>query len=442
MLSRSVALNILGGFASLGIGFVTTLLLANWLGAADRGLLGIMVTASGVGLSLAGLGMPMGVMYFASRRDVEPRALLGDTLLYGLLLAAVFVPAAWLARGPLSDAFASGRGGGAWILAGALVPLTFLDWTTHNQLLGKLRFGLYNVLVILSKVATLVLVVVLLGVLHFGLVAALVATAAASAVMIGGSLPVILRDGPPRFDRELFRRLVRYGTRVQIGSILQTLNYRLDLLLLGLFAPLRVVGYYFVASFLAELVVTIANAFQSSVLPLVSHYEGEDRQAETTIAALRHHTILSLLATVGNALFSPLVLYLVLDHAYRPGIVPFFILLPGMLFLGTGTVVAGDLRGRGRPGLSSAYAGVALVVTIVLDLALIPPFGAVGAAVASVCAYVVYGLVSLRGLARVSGIPLRTLAIPTAADLRLYRTLPRRLLRQGPPAAPKPAEGA
>ena len=54
---------------------------------------------------------------------------------------------------------------------------------------------------------------------------------------------------------------------------------------------------------------------------------------------------------------------------FHPALVAVLILLPGMWFLGTGTVVAGDLRGRGRPGLSSAVAGAAVVITVVLDVA-------------------------------------------------------------------------
>jgi O-antigen/teichoic acid export membrane protein len=442
MLSRSVSLNVLGGFGSLAVGFVTTILLANWLGAADRGLLGVMITASSVALAVFGLGLPMAVMFFASRRDVAPRALLGTTVAYGALLTLVCVPGAWLLAGPLGRAFASGRGGMLWLLAGALVPLTFLDWTTHNQLLGKLRFGLYNALVILSKIATLVATMVLVGALGLGVGGALVAVTAASLVMVAGSLPTILADGRPHPDRALFRRLVAYGSKVQVGSLLQTLNYRLDILVLGLFAPLTAVGYYFVAEFLAELVITIASAFQSSVLPLVSHYEGAEEQRETTIAALRHHTILALLATLANAVFSPLVILFALSGGYRPALLPFFILLPSMVFAGAGTVVAGDLRGRGRPGLSSAYSAVAVGVTVILDFALIPPFGVVGAAIASVCAYVAYGVVSLRGLSRVTGIPLRELAIPTRADLALYRTVPLRLLRRSGPVAAVPLEEA
>jgi O-antigen/teichoic acid export membrane protein len=268
---------------------------------------------------------------------------------------------------------------------------------------------------------------VLVGSLGLGVAGAMVAVMGASAVMIFGSLPAILADGFPRPDRALFRTLVSYGSKVQAGTLLQFVNYRLDVLILGLFVPLAEVGYYFVASVLAELVVTVANAFQSSVLPLVSHYEGREEQSETTTAAVRHHTILALLATAANAVFSPLVILFVLSSGYRPALVPFFIVLPSMVFLGTAMVVAGDLRGRDRPGVTSIYAAIAVAVTIALDFALIPPFGVVGAAVASVVSYTVYGLVSLRGLVRATGIPLRELVVPTRADLALYRSLPLRL---------------
>jgi Na+-driven multidrug efflux pump len=52
-------------------------------------------------------------------------------------------------------------------------------------------------------------------------------------------------------------------------------------------------------------------------------------------------------------------------------------------------VASGFLYGRGRPGLNSLALGLGLVVTAVLDVALIPRFGAVGAAYASMIAYLV-----------------------------------------------------
>jgi O-antigen/teichoic acid export membrane protein len=426
MLARSVTLNILGAATSLSVGFLSSLLLARWLGPTDRGLLAIMVQVYSVALALASVGLPIAVMYFASRPEARTGALLGTNVVYGLALALVFVPVFWLLRHPIARVFAHGHGGLAWILAGLLVSLTFLDWTTHNQLLGKLRFGFYNVLVIVSKVASLIAVVILVGIAGLGVTGGLLALAAASAVMIVGSLPPLLGEGSVVYDASLLRSMVRYGSRVQVGTVLQLLNYRLDVIVLQFFRPLADVGYYVVAAILAELVITIANAFQSSVLPLVSHYEGQELQATTSANSLRHHGILAAGATVANAAFAPLMIIYAYGDRFHPALVPLFILLPGMWFLGTGTVVAGDLRGRGRPGLSSAMAGLAVVATIVLDVVLIPPFGVPGAAVASVVAYAAYGVASLIALSRVSGIAVRELALPGRSDLALYPAAIRR----------------
>lgn len=439
MLARSVALNAVGSVVALSVGFATSILLADWLGPADRGLLALMVTVGGIGLALTGLGIPTAVTYFASRRDAPHGAILGDTLVYGAVLAVVLVPAAWFLSGALADVFAHGHGGRVWALAAVLVPLTFLDWTTHNQLLGKLRFGRYNVLVILSKVATLSLVVALVAFAGLGVAGALAATLAASLVMIGGALGPVLAAGRPRLDRRLLRRMTRYGVRVQAGTLMQLLNYRFDVLVLGLFRPLDQVGAYFVAEFLAELVLTVAQSFGTSILPLVTRSEGTAEQERMTIAALRHHTVIAAAATIGNAVFSPLVILFALRGRYDDALLPFFVLLPAMLPLGTGAVVAGDLRGRARPGLSSIYAGLAVVVTVALDFALIPRLGMLGAALASVVAYGLYGAVSLRGLARVSGVSVRRLVVPTRADLAEYPRALRRLRARIAAGARRPA---
>jgi hypothetical protein len=56
---------------------------------------------------------------------------------------------------------------------------------------------------------------------------------------------------------------------------------------------------------------------------------------------------------------------------------------------------------------------------------LIPPFGAVGAAIASLVAYALFGVASVAGLARMTGVPWRLMAVPTSADVVAYLTFVR-----------------
>jgi O-antigen/teichoic acid export membrane protein len=428
VLGRSVTLNLGGQLGTLAVGFATSVLLARWLGPADRGLLALLISVAGVTVVVAGLGLPLAVLYHASRRETPQGALLGDVLAYAGALALVLVPGAWLLREPIADLLSRGRGDDLWVLAAALVPLLFLDHATRNQLAGQLRFGRSNVLGIGSSAVTLVAVVVLLGALGAGVGGGLVAAALGPAVAVAAACTLVLRTARLALDGALLRRLADYGRRVQLGSLFHVLNLRLDVLVLQAFRPLRDVGIYVAAQVVAELVLALARGFHASVVPLVAGTDEHEERARTTEAALGHHAVLALAAVLGNAVFGPLVILLYGDD-FHPALLPFFVLLPGMWFLGTATVVGGDLRGRGRPGLASALTGLAVALTLALDLALIPPFGVAGAAVASLVAYTVYGIGSLVVLARVTGIPLRRLAVPRREDLRAYGAALRRLRR-------------
>jgi O-antigen/teichoic acid export membrane protein len=427
LLARSVALNVVGQAATLVIGFGASVALARTLGPSDRGLLGVMLALSSLALVVVGAGMPLAVAYHSSRKDARPPALLGNGLVYAAILAAVLVPAAWLARDPIADALSSGRGGTAWVLAAALVPITFLDWTTNNQLVGALRFARYNALIVASKLVYLAGIVVLLGVLDLGVAAAMIAAGIGSLVVIVGAMREILPLGRPVFDPPLLRRLFRYGVRVQVGTLFQSANARLDVLVLGLYRPLGDVGQYVIAQTIAELVMTLALAFRTSILPLVSHYEGDERQRATTVASTRHYGILAGAAMVANAGFGSLVILVGYGAVFEPAIAPMLVLLPGVWFLGLGLVIAGDLGGRGRPGLSSLLGGVAAAFTVGLDFLLIPSMGMMGAALASLVAYSVFGVASLVALSRVSGIPVPTLIVPARSDFGAYRDAARRL---------------
>ncbi len=438
LLARFVALNMLGVVATGVIGFGASIALARWLGPSDRGLVALMYSVSSLALVLVGIGVPWATIYYAKRSDATPQGLLGNSLLQAGVIAIVLIPATWVGYLWLADTFGHGEGGTTWVLAAVLVPIVFLDWTTHGQLMGMLLFGRYNLLSVLAKIAYLLAIVVLLGIFSLGVAAGMYAYIAASLVMIIGALKPILSSKRPRIEPSLLRRMLHYGSRVQVGSVFQIAMARLDIVILQFFRPLSQVGYYVVAQTIAELLLQLSGAFQISVMPLVSRYEGDERQATTSADSVRHYGIVGSLATFGNVVFGTAVILFAYGIQYRSAIVPMLVLLPGVWFLGMGGVIQGDLSGRGRPGLSSQLAGMAAVVTIVLDLALIPAFGVIGAAIASTIAYTMYGIASLMALRSISGIPIRQLVTPTKADIAVYWLFARRLpsrLHTKPPRA-------
>lgn len=419
MLARAVGWNVFGQVGALFVGFLSSLLVARWLGPEDRGLLAVVAYSAELVVAVGGVGLTYAVVYFVSRNEARPGAVLGNSVLYGLWLAVVLIPAFVLLRQPLSQ-LTDGRGQAVWALAGILVPLLFLDWCIHNQLFGKLRFRLLNLFIVGSRVVTLALAVVLVGIAGYGPGGALVSLMAGSMTVIIATLVVILPDVRPSIDLRLLGDMIGYGARVSIGWIFQILNYRADVLLLQLLTTLTSVGYYVVAQIVAELTLTFAGALQSSVTALTAQSGGDRAQNDTMIASLRHQTLLTSSAVAVVALVGPALIHFGYGAEYDDAIVPMLILLAGMLPLGAGAVVTGNLRGLGKPGTSSILAAATVVVTLVLDVVLIPHYGVTGAALASVCAYWFYGVASVLSLSRLCGLSPRTLVLPTRRELRAY----------------------
>ncbi len=378
-----------------------------------------MAYASELTVAIGTAGFTYAVAYYASRREADRGAILGNSLLVAGALALVCVPCFALLAHELASALSHGQDAEAWSLVGIVVVVTFLDWCIHNQLIGKLQFGRLNLLLVAAQLTSLGAIVVFVHSAGWGVVGGLLAGISASVVMIVGSLAAIGRLRPS-VDLGLMRRLFAYGSRVSVGWIFQLVNYRADVFVLQAFVPLKEVGVYVVAVLVAELALTAGGALSTSVSALVANYEGERRQSDTIASSMRHGVILTAATVGGLAVVGGFAIRIAFGPEFTSAITPMYILLPGVFFLGCGSIVAGNLRGVGRPGVSSLLAAAAVAVTLAFDFVLIPSHGIDGAALASTIAYTAYGVAGVIALSRVTKLSIRSFAVPTRRDLVPY----------------------
>src|SRR5262249_38652466 len=101
---------------------------------------------------------------------------------------------------------------------------------------------------------------------------------------------------------------------------------------------------------------------------------------------------------------------LVFGKHYGPAVSSAQILMFAGLFQGLNAVLGNSLRGRGRPSLPAVAEGAGAVLTVLLLYILLPRLGIVGAAIASVAAYLTVTLLEFGFVARMSGVTSRQLA--------------------------------
>jgi O-antigen/teichoic acid export membrane protein len=189
-----------------------------------------------------------------------------------------------------------------------------------------------------------------------------------------------------RASVELAKKVLAYGFRGGVGTVVLLLNARLDFLIVGAIVGPAQLGIYAVASRFAELLRLPPLAVNYVLYP-------ELAAADPHTATTRARSLISRVGIATAALAIPLALIATFaipffyGAEFRPAVAPTYVLLLGLSLGGVGGVITAWLFARAHPGLSSLAQTAGLVVTVTLDLALIPVFGIMGAAVASCLAY-------------------------------------------------------
>ncbi|MFI6518688.1 lipopolysaccharide biosynthesis protein [Spirillospora sp. NPDC050679] len=392
----------IGALASLG---VATVMVARIGGPALVGAFTLVRILPGLVCHLSNAGLPGAAPFFLASREHD-QARVRPTLIWMTFGGAAVGGLAWLALSPLIYLLFF-KSFGLWVAVAAAAPAFTQGFVSVGKGLlqgtDDLR-GASLAIAVEELVFLPVYLVILIGWYGPGaLITGLVLADVAAAAWIAARLRRRgFFRGWGRPDRALARAVASYGMRGQLGQLVDLLNLRLDVAFLGAIAGPSVLGVYTVASKFAELVQLPGLAVNYVLYP---DFAKED---EATAAARTRRLILpalavSALSALPLALVAGAVLPLVFGEAFDGALTPTYILLGGLVTFGVSGLVMAYLYGVGRPGLTSLAQTAGLLVTVGLDLALIPHFGAVGAAVASALSYYTTTLVLLFWFARLKG---------------------------------------
>lgn len=175
-----------------------------------------------------------------------------------------------------------------------------------------------------------------------------------------------------------------------IFVFLLTSLYHVDVLMLQQSVSEAKIGYYKAALILTEFLWIAPRALQGVMLQSVSDLWRQEKIQEITSIAkrsTRYILLFTLLCSIGLAALSAEFIPFYFGDEYQPAIIPLLILLPGTLgFAATRPVLTiTQAKGEFKPLIIAT--GVAAIINIGLNGALIPIYGLKGAAVATSIGY-------------------------------------------------------
>jgi O-antigen/teichoic acid export membrane protein len=417
---RSALTIVIFRVGALPISFATSVITSRLLeptgrGAYVLGLLTVTLAATLVG------NVGVAITHEIGKADAHARPIVRDGILMSFLLGIV----GGLMLLPI-DLTLADRTFRIVTLAIVALPAMLVTQAVSGALLGLGRLRLWNLVQFLGPATTLFGMLVFVVEFKKGVTGAICGWAAAqfvsAAVALWGSRSIWSPAGWFGLPTERLRSMLMLSLRFGAANVVSLLNYRIELIILEHLRGLNAVGEYSLSTSLGELLWLVSSALAiAAVAPAI---ELDHRAAGQMVArTIRHALVATATLGLALALLGYLFVPVVFGAAFRPSVVPLMILIPGIVAFSPGSTLGVYFSMRqGRTRYPVAISGISLVSTGVAALILIPPFGVIGAALATTLGYVGAMGLGLAWFSRSSKLTIGAL-VPRASDLNAYREL-------------------
>lgn len=392
---RKVAETFVTRILLIGIGLITSVIVARILGPEGRGLYAVAVTIGAMGVQFGNLGLHASNTYYVAQRP----SLLG--LLMGNALVASF-----------------GAGGlGSIVLLGILCTwphLVQIEGTLLLLALSSIPFGLayllfLNLLIGVQDIRSFNRVEAGNRILTLALVVSVVFIDVKNVEMLFSSnLAALLlslmwcfRQLKCRYSSalsisfSLFKTHIQYGFKAYVAALFAFIVLRVDLLIIQYMLGAEQAGYYSIAVSLADLIYLLPVVIGTLLFPkLSSMHHNSERWIYTRKVIWGIGGVMIFLCFLA-AVFSKTIICLLYGSDFLPAVPALMWLTPGIVLLSMNTIFMNFFASTGMPWITVLSPALASLINIGLNIKFLPVFGIVGASLASDIAYGVMLMASL-----------------------------------------------
>lgn len=390
-LAKQSAIYGLGGLVSRILAVLLLPLYTSYLSTADYGKIETLVAASSVLVIVLRLGISSAFFrfYFDAKDDEGRTRVVRTSFWFTMTSATAGLIVMLLLADDISHALRLGSEAGLVQAAavGTWAQMNYEQLTSlfraEERSLGFVAASLTNILITVG--ATVLLVVTFhkgpLGVL----VGNFIGTLSVYFVLLGYRRYQLGLE----FDRKLFRAMNRFGMPLVPAALaLWAVNF-IDRLFIALFKDQGEVGVYSVAVRVSSAIVFLMIAFRTA-WPAFAYSIQDDREARRTYSyVLTYVVLVTCWTSLAFGLLSPWIVHVLArnPHFHRAAEAVALLSFGGAAYTAYTVMAIGSGRAR-KTQWNWVIAGLSAVVNVALNVILIPPYGMMGAAIATAAAYV------------------------------------------------------
>lgn len=372
--------------AIIAFGLARGMITARWLGPETNGIIAALAVYPSLFMTFGSLGISQSATHFIGKGKFSEQIIKTSIAQIWVFTTVVSVVISFfLIR------YFSNSGHNLFLVFLAVVPIPFTLFNTYNSgiFLGKNQIGAYNKINWIPTAIAFVFTVLLIVIIPLGIHGAMTAAIAGPLFMFFLLLfkNDFIRAFKFNFDWTIIRSLLSLGIVYATALLIINLNYKADVILLDKLSSPFELGIYAKGVAITEYLWQIPMLL-STIVFARSASAKDGLVFSRKVAQLLRLSIITIgLGSVLLVLMAQYVIQIMYGAEFIKSTEVLQLLMPGVLLLTIFKVLYLDLAGKGKPWVSMKAMVPAVLLNIVLNLFLIPTYGANGSAISSTISY-------------------------------------------------------
>ncbi len=373
-------------FAISGLSMLSGILTARYLLPEGKGKLTAAMLWPALFLAIIGLGMGQAVVYHTGKYDKDFDEVVSSAALVGFVQGSIAC-----VIGFFTIPYILGDYGQETVFSAQMLflwaPLGRLRDYSMRALQGKGLYRPWNTLRLVEKSLYVVGLIGLWLTDHLTVSSVVVVFILSEVVTFTASIYLLSRIVEAiRMSAQFAISMIRFGVQNLMTSLVGKANHEADQAIISAYLPAESLGLYRVAVSASNMVTILSGGFKHILISEVSR--ADEGSGKAMIASsLKIAAPMMVVAAAGAVVTAPYLIPLVFGGEYADAVLATQVMSIAAAALGLKHIIYNGLRGFNRPDLPFYCEFVSLAATIALLYLLLPLLGILGAAIASLVAY-------------------------------------------------------
>ena len=411
--------------------FIITVLMIRLLGAEGNGFYSLFIANTAIIALVISFSLNSGITYYVAKKEFTIGTLLNTIALVLIVQLLIILLAAQIFYSIFGFSFFSDTNVAGITFWGCIyLEAIFLSGYLTAIFTGNKWFDTLNILAVLTNLIFILVFSYLLfkndieSVENSMFILKTYISLIAFQALL--NLAVVLKKIHFRFTFSLLnwqqcKKLFTYAGIAFFCNFFQFLAYRMDYWFIDFFWNKEELGLYALAAKLNQVLWMVPITIAAVIVPFAVTSSKEVLVKVKIILRLlfNGYILLGILLLIISPFFIPFIF----GNEFSATVIPFLILLPGVIIFSITTLLAAYFAGINRQDINLKISFFCFLIIMAGDWILVPHFGMKGAAIASSIGYSFSGMYSLIVFSKQSGWSFKDLLLVKEDDIQMVKNI-------------------